>query len=310
MRDPAGAVVSVDRPADFDAFWAGTMALTEAVDPAPVLTPRPDLSTHDVTVSELTYASFQDVRVAAWVSAPAGPVPHGGWPAVLHIPGYISEPAVMRGWARRGYVTVDVAPRGKLRADAVVNPGYPGLLTADIVDRFTYAYRGFYADVVRAVDVVGALPDVDAARLGIWGSSQGGGLGIVAAALRPDAVACVAAGAPYLCGIMACTGLTRSYPYEEITEYLRVHPGDEPLVRETAAYFDGLNFARTVAAPVLIYLGLEDDVCPPETGFALHRELATSKKLLTYPQCGHDAGLPEVLGEIETFLDTHLKDAA
>jgi cephalosporin-C deacetylase len=309
MRNPEAATVTVERPPDFDEFWAWTLRQTEEIDPEPELVARPDLSSAEVTVSELYYTGFQHVRVAAWHAAPAGPPPAGGHPVLLHIPGYISEPGILKSWAARGYVAIDLAPRGKLRANAAVNPGYPGLLTHNIVDRFTYAYRGFYADVVRAIDVVAGLAGIDAGRIGVWGSSQGGGLGIVAAALRPGVVKCVAAGAPYLCGIMESTRLTHSYPYEEITEYLRVHPDHEPLVTETAAYFDGLNFASGVEAPIFVYLGLEDDVCPPETGFAVYRKLTAPKELHTYERCAHDAGLRWVIPKVEAFLDGHLKGA-
>ncbi len=308
-RDPQAADIQVPRPADFAEFWAETMRLTTAHDPLPELWPRRDLSSDTVEVAELSYASFQGVRVTSWYSAPAGPAPASGWPVVLHIPGYISEPAIMKSWAARGYIAIDLAPRGKLRSDGMVNPGYPGLLTNNMVDRFSYAYRGFYADIVRALDVVAALPQVDANRIGVWGSSQGGGLGLVAAALRPELVRCVAAGAPYLCGIMESATLTHSYPYEEITEYLRVHPEHEPLLAETASYYDVLNFASQVQAPTLVYLGMEDDVCPPETGFAVFRLLPEPKQLLTYERCAHHAGLHWVITEVEKFLAEHLEES-
>jgi cephalosporin-C deacetylase len=175
------------------------------------------------------------------------------------------------------------------------------------VDHNTYGYRGFYLDVIRAVDVLLGRAEVDSERIGLAGSSQGGGLGISTAALRPDVIKAVACGAPYLCGIMTAPTLTRSYPYEEINEYLRLHPKDVDRVRETVAYYDGLNFAPAVQAPTMIYLGLQDDVCPPETGFALHRVLTCEKTLHTYPDCAHHAGLPGVMRVVENFLADHLK---
>ncbi len=75
-------------------------------------------------------------------------------------------------------------------------------------------------------------------------------------------------GAP---GVAEATGraLTDSYPYEEINEYLRLYPDREARVRETLNYFDGINFAPNITCPMLVYVGLADDVCPPETGYAL-----------------------------------------
>ena len=71
---------------------------------------------------------------------------------------------------------------------------YPGLLVDNIVDRNTYAYRGFYVDATRAVDFLLSRPEVDHTRIGVHGSSQGGALTLTTAALRADAIACGAAG--------------------------------------------------------------------------------------------------------------------
>ncbi|MFF1820312.1 acetylxylan esterase [Kribbella sp. NPDC058245] len=305
MRDLENTLVPVERPADFDEFWAAGLAECASYPLDPVLVEMPTLSTERVVVYDVSYVSFGGLRVSGWYAVPrAGAAPY---PGLITIPGYISEPTIPKEWAELGYAALAVAPRGKLRSNAVFNPGYPGLLTNNIVDHNTYGYRGFYLDVVRAVDVLLGRAEVDGERIGLAGSSQGGGLGISTAALRPDVIKAVACGAPYLCGIMTAPTLTHSYPYEEINEYLRMHPKDVNRVRETVAYYDGLNFAPAVQAPTMIYLGLEDDVCPPETGFALHRVLSCEKTLHTYPNCAHHAGLPGVMRVVENFLADHLK---
>lgn len=138
------------------------------------------------------------------------------YPALLIVPGYISEPTLPKSWAKMGYATVGVAPRGKLRSNARYNPGYPGLLVDNIVDRNTYSYRGFYIDACRAVDFILTRPEVDGTRIGVHGSSQGGALTSTTAALRRDVIICGAAGPPYLCGFMDAASLTHSWPYQEI----------------------------------------------------------------------------------------------
>ena len=51
-----------------------------------------------------------------------------------------------------------------------------------------------------------------------------------------------------------------------------------------------------------MYIGLEDDVCPPETGFAVHDAMKCEKDLLTYERCGHDAGFFWAMEKVEEFL--------
>src|SRR6266536_690861 len=89
-------------------------------------------------------------------------------------------------WAYKGYGALAVAPRGKLRSHRQFNPGYPNLLTYNIVDRHTYAYRGFYMDSWRGIDFLLARPEVDPTRIGVTGTRQGGGLTITTAAMRPE----------------------------------------------------------------------------------------------------------------------------
>ncbi|MBI3461964.1 MAG: acetylxylan esterase [Planctomycetes bacterium] len=303
-RDPSSFRSQVTCPADFDAFWQRLLAATARVPLEPQLEPSTLRSTPAVEVFEAHYQSLDGVRIFAWYHRPRGA--KGPLPALLYVPGYISDPTIQKGWAAKGYAVLSVAPRGKIRSHLQFNPGYPGLLTHNIVDRNTYGYRGFYADAMRGVDFLLARPEVDRNRLGVLGSSQGGGLTLVTAALRPE-IRAASAGAPYLCGFMDAIELTHTYPYQEINDYLRLHPDRGEAVRETLAYFDGINFAPRVRCPVIVNLGLQDNVCPPETGYALFGALGSAdKRLYTYDACGHDAGKKEHEAVIEAFFERHL----
>ncbi len=244
QRKPAHEYqVTLERPADFDHFWADIMAEVNEIPLNPSMEHIPMRSNDEVDVYEIHYDSLDHVRVAGWYARPTESNIAPPYPGLLIVPGYVSEPTLPKSWAKMGYATVGVAPRGKLRSNRHFNPGYPGLLINNIIDRNTYSYRGFYVDAARAVDFLLTRPEVDGSRIGVHGSSQGGALTITTSALRNDVITCGAAGAPYLCGFMDCAALTHSYPYEEINEYLRLHPDHEPMVRDTLEYFDGINFA-------------------------------------------------------------------
>lgn len=296
------------RPPDFDAFWAEIMATAERIPLNPTIQPVAWRSTDTVDVFDIAYDSLDGVRIAGWYCVPRQVQPP--YPGLLLVPGYISEPTLPKSWASAGYAAVGVAPRGKLRSNRQYNPGYPGLLVDNILDRNTYAYRGFYVDATRALDFLLTRPEVDAARIGVHGSSQGGALTLTTAALRPDAIACGAAGAPYLCGFMDAAALTHSYPYEEINEYLRMYPDREQAVRTTLNYFDGINFAPRIRCPMLIHLGLRDDVCPPETGYAVYDALTCEKVLHPYEGSSHEAGDYWEAPRIAEFLARHLQPAS
>jgi cephalosporin-C deacetylase len=294
----------VRKPADFDAFWQGVERQAAAIPLDAEVVPDPLRTSADIEVFQVFYTSLDHVRIAAWYCRPRRRPERA--PAMLFLPGYQMDPPIPKEWARQGYIALSVAPRGKLRSNRQFNPGYPNLLTYNIVDRHTYAYRGFYMDSWRGMDFLLSRPEVDSSRIGVTGSSQGGGLTITTAAMRPQ-VRAAAAGAPYLCGFMDALALTHTYPYEEINDYLRQHPESRPAVEETLAYFDGINFADKITCPIIVNIGLQDNVCPPETGYALYHKIgARDKQLYTYDGHGHDAGRYQHNAIVERFFAQHL----
>jgi cephalosporin-C deacetylase len=307
-RKPADQYgTSTVRPPDFDAFWQELLAEVATIPLNPTVEHIPLRSTAEVDVYEIGYDSLGGVRIAGWYCVPTAAYVPPPYPALLIVPGYVSEPTLPKAWAKLGYAAVGVAPRGKLRSNRQYNPGYPGLLVDNITDRNTYSYRGFYIDACRAVDFVLTRPEVDHSRIGVHGSSQGGALTVVTSALRNDVITCGAAGAPYLCGFLDAASLTDSYPYEEINEYLRRYPEREPDVRATLNYFDGINFAPRIRCPMLVYVGLADDVCPPETGYALYKAMTCPKTIHAAPRCAHDSGAYWEMAKVRAFLAEHLR---
>ena len=291
-------------PSDLDDYWQNVLSETAGIPLDAEVCPDPLRSTGDIDVYEVFFTSLDRVRIAGWYAVPKG---RTGLPGLLQVPGYQMEPPVPKNWARKGYATLSVAPRGKLRSNRQFNPGYPGLLTYGIVDRNTYSYRGFYMDACRGLDFLLDRDEVDESRIGVTGHSQGGGLTVTTAALRPEVVKAAAAGAPYLCGFIDAIGLTDSYPYQEISDYLRMHPDSRPQVEETLAYFDGISLAPRIRCPIIVSVGLQDSTCPPETGYAMFNAIGSAnKRLYAYDGHGHDANQHDHDAIVDAFLGEHL----
>ena len=295
----------VKRPADFDAFWNKLLSQAARIPLNASIERVPLRSTPEVDVYLAHYDSLDGVRIAGWYC-----LPHersGKLPAMIYMPGYVGEPSIPRENARKGYATFGAITRGKLRSNGQFNPGYPGLLTHNIIDRQTYSYRGLYIDASRVIDFLLSRDEVDHGRIGVTGGSQGGGLTIATAALRPEVRAAVAA-APFPCGFMDAIALGNTYPYQEIRDYLRLYPERRAAVEKTLAYFDGINFAPRVTCPIIVHIGLQDNVCPAETGFAAFRAISSKhKQIFPYDGHGHDAGRADLRETVDAFFETHLQ---
>ena len=288
-RDPSKFESSVRRPEDFNDYWRRTEADTMQVPLNPRLERVPIRCNDEVEVFEAKYDSYGGLEIAGWYCRPKRF--SGQLPGYLFVPGYVSEPKMPTDLAAKGYAAFSAAPRNKLRSNSVFNPGYPGLLTHNIDKRTEYGYRGFYMDAIRAFDFLSGLDEVDSTRIGVQGGSQGGALTLLVSSLRADKVRCASAGAPYLCSMMDSASLTRSYPYEEINDYLRLYPDREAAVRDTLDLHDIHNFVDRISCPIIVNIGLMDDVCPPETGFAVFNQIGSdNKRLYTYENCAHDSG--------------------
>lgn len=300
-------------PADFADFWQRTLAEAAAHDldvrTRPVPTGLSTLEVHDVTFRG--YAG-QDVR--AWLRLPAGAT--AALPTVVEYVGYgggRGHPLAGLLWASAGFAHLQMDNRGQGSSwsvgetpdPAVVGPQVPGVLTRGIGDPADHYYRRLLTDAVRAVDAARALPQVDADRVAVLGSSQGGGAALAVAGLRDD-LAAVVAFVPFLCDFPRATRITDAYPYREVADYLATHRESVDRVHRTLAYVDGVNFARRATAPALFSVALMDAVCPPSTVYAAFNEYAGPRDLLVWEYNGHEGGGVVDDARALEFLHAHL----
>ena len=284
QQDLEAFSTQVTCPDDFDDFWSGTLEMLSGISLKSVITAEPIRSNDYVDVFHVTFLSLGGLEISAWYSLPTKG--DGPFPAIVNFPGYKSEPPVRRDWGKKGVAVLSVAVRGKLMSSSEFNPGYPGLLTAGLESKENYGYRGVISDCVRSVDFLHSRPEIDPERIYACGSSQGGGLTLITAALRPEIKGGVA-GYPFLCCYPEAMTMFQSYPYEELACYARAYPGDEEQMLETLRYFDAVNFAPRIKCPMVVGIALDDEVCPPETSYAAYDALTAHKELWLFPNSGH-----------------------
>ena len=57
---------------------------------------------------------------------------------------------------------------------------------------------------------------------------------------------------------------------------------------QTLSYFDIKNLASWIKCPVIMGIGLQDEVCPPHTNMSSYNRLSTEKELYIYPENEHN----------------------
>jgi len=271
----------VSEPADFDAFWADTLAEARTFDLGLRVT-KVDTGLSLVDVFDVEFAGFGGHPIKAWVTRPAGREPGAGpLPAVVEYNGYGGGrglPHERLGWAAAGYLSLFMDTRGQgsrwgsggQTPDPVGSgPATPGFMTRGILDPADHYYRRVFTDAVRAVDAVRAIEGVDPARVAVAGGSQGGGIALAAAGLVPGLMG-VLPDVPFGCHFRRAVDLSDREPYTEITTYLSVHREHAAAAFRTLSYLDGVNFARRATAPALFSVGLMDPICPPSTVYAAY----------------------------------------
>lgn len=284
-------------PEDFDEFWSSTLEQARQGAGHPTLTEvrtgLETLDTHDVT-----FSGFDGQPVRAWLRTPRGA--RGPLPTVVEYVGYGGGRGTALEnllWASAGFAHLRMDTRGQgsvwSRGDTPDTghggPQAPGMMTRGIDDPHTYYYRRLFTDAVRAVDTARSLPVVDASRVAVLGSSQGGGTALAVAGLVPDLAAAVAF-VPFLCDFPRATVVTDALPFREIATYLAVHRHKEERVHRTLAYFDVVNFARRAGVPARFSVGLMDEVVPPSTVFGAYNEYLGPKEIGVWRYNGHEGG--------------------
>ncbi|MFB2597858.1 acetylxylan esterase [Herbiconiux sp. P17] len=289
----------VAEPADFDEFWAGTLAESRRAGSAPVLSPATTPITQ-LRIDDLTFPGYGGEPIKAWVVRPADA--RGPLPTVVEYNGYNGGRGLAGEkllWATAGYVHVFMDTRGQGSGWGTggdtpdphgSGPAVGGFMTRGIHDPADYYYRRLFTDAVRLIDAVREFDFVDPNRIAVTGGSQGGGIALAVAGLVPDLRA-VMPDVPFLSHFRRAVEATPEAPFTELVRYLAVHRDVAESVFETLSYFDAVNFARRAAAPALFSVALMDGIVLPSTVFAAYNHYAvTDREIEVYPYNGHEGG--------------------
>ena len=274
---------SVPRPADFDAFWDAKLKALAAIPINPVLTPT-QTSSSGVELYTVKLDSLGS-HVQGYLAKPAK---EGKFPALVVFEWagvHALQSNTVTDRAAEGWLAFNVDSHDLPPSQATgVSTQYQAIGNTD---RETSYFLNMYLRDSRAIDYIASRPDWDGKTIVVMGTSMGGHQSLVAAGLNPKVTAVIVnepAGADSNGDLH---GRRAGYPN---------WPSDDPKVMETALYFDTVNFASRIKAPVLAAMGFIDIVVPPVGVWIAIDQIPGPKEAIPMVESNHNNLTPEKIG--------------
>jgi cephalosporin-C deacetylase len=244
------------RAADFEKFWRDALAESAATPMDLRMTKVPEKSSPSFDAFKISFATLGGRRIYGWYARPTAPGKHPAhirFPSsgIYPLPGPEADGRFSCLWIQIHGFDVDLSnmPAGD-------DPG-KGYWTAGIESPKTSMWRTIYISLVRSVDFMLAQPEVDPARVAVFGGSQGGGLAMVAAGLDHR----IALSMPYHSGLPRLDWTVKHEPgYWPFAMGVKPAGQTEEQFLRTLSYFDAANFTQDIRCPIVAEVGLMDTV--------------------------------------------------
>lgn len=274
-------------PADFNTYWANTLEYARKTPLNPVMTLLPERCTE---TDNVYHVSFQ---TKPWGGRFYGilsvPKKEGKYPALLRVPGAGVRPYAGDTYTAPGkIITLEVGIHGipvtmeQSVYDNLAAGALNGYWTFGRDNRDNFYYNRVIVGALRAVDLICSLPQYNGISLGVTGSSQGGALSVITAALD-SRVTFFAAVHPALCDHEAYFKKRAcGWPH-----YFYTYGAPDEKELKTVRYYDTVNFARQLKVSGWFSWGYNDEVCPPTSMYATYNAVTAPKELHPYLETGH-----------------------
>jgi cephalosporin-C deacetylase len=297
------------KPADFERYWDTAIDEMRQVDPQVELIPAKYQNSY-AECFEMFFRGVGGARVHAKLLRPKNaPAPH---PALLYFHGYSGNAGEWHDklpYVAAGYTVAALDARGQGGQSS--DPGgttgntFRGQIIRGLDDApEKLLFRQIFLDTAQLAGIVMEMDDIDEARVGATGGSQGGALTIACAALEPR-IKLAAPSYPFLSDYRRVWEIDLAKDaYWELQYFFRWH---DPLhereeeVFEKLGYIDIQHLAPRIRARVMMQVGLLDTVCPPSTQFAAYNKIASPKEYVLYPDYGHEY-LPGMNDRVFEFM--------
>ena len=248
-------------------------------------------------------------KIYGLLTIPDDPKPKDGFPTILFLHGYIAPDTYVTtadyvvtqdGLANSGFVTYKPDLRGHGRSEGIASGAH-----------FSETY---VVDSLNAISALEIYEEVDPNRIGVWGHSNGGLMGLRVIVITDKIKACV-----------FWAGVVGSYPdmletYISKIDFLqRLAPivieefGSPSANPDYWNRIDPYTYLDFISGPVQLHHGISDSSVPIELSISLSNTLQEKGKEVEFYQyagAGHNmygTAFSEAMNRTILFFKTHLK---
>ncbi len=296
-------------PADFDSYWDSAISEIQG-DQGNYELIKSEFQTNFAECFDLYFTGVQGARIHAKLLKPKKI--EGRCPALLEFHGYTGSSGdwyTKLGYVANGFVVAALDCRGQGGESEDIGGVKGNTLHGHVIRGLDDScenlyYRQVYLDCAKLARIVMDMEEVDEARVGARGYSQGGGLTLACAALVPEIKRLVPV-YPFLSDYQRVWELDfETAAYIELRDYFRRfdprHEREQEIFTRLG-YIDVQHLAKRIKGEVLMGMTLRDDICPPSSQFAAYNKIESPKQMVLYPDFGHE-NLPGMEDKAFEFL--------
>lgn len=227
-------------------------------------------------------------------------------PLLLHLPGYGAGFSLFPDLQSAGYHVLHLSPLGYVtpegRATELQRDGVWPVMAETVESFGQRGYREMLQEAFWAISWAMQQPRVHPTALGLFGTSQGGGLALLLASILRERFSCVvAAHLPFLTDFAnAPDGGSYQIAKRKLSEST-----DAARAARALTFLDTLSHAHRLSMPVLLTAGGQDRLCPVGGIRKLYEKLPGIRALHETPNQGHVYSV-EALRLTQVWFDLYL----
>ena len=254
---------------------------------------NPKYSSSKIDVYDISFNSIDNIKITGYLSIPHG---DGPFPAIIVFHGMgtsFNDPFL--NIAREGFIVCSIDLRGYGKSEGNIRYTVE-MPTIGITNKDNYVFKDIILDAYRTVDVINSISKVDKSAITVRGTSMGGGICLILAALNPK-ISYVLSDIPYFCDMENSIYLAKDQPYIQIKKYIEENPQNKYSVLRTLLYYDVKSLGKFINSnkKILVTGGINDTVCPVEGIKAAVETIKANKSFFMSQGRGHNYGGQELI---------------